>query len=45
MFWAFATYLTIVLSISLPVALLVVVMYRFGKALGASRATQRRRRA
>ncbi len=34
--WVIATYLTIVISISLPVALLVVVMYRFGKALGAT---------
>ena len=34
--WAIATYLTILISISLPVALLVVVMYRFGKALGAT---------
>jgi hypothetical protein len=36
MLWAIATYLTIVICISLPVALLVVVMYRFGKALGAT---------
>lgn len=35
--WALLTYFTIVISISLPVALLVVVMYRFGKALGATR--------
>ncbi len=34
--WVLATYLTIVISISLPVALLLVVMYRFGKALGAT---------
>jgi hypothetical protein len=34
--WVILTYLTIVISISLPVALLVVVMYRFGKALGAT---------
>lgn len=34
--WVLATYLTILISISLPVALLVVVMYRFGKALGAT---------
>ena len=34
--WVLATYLTIVLSVSLPIALLVVVMYRFSKALGAS---------
>ena len=34
--WVIMTYLTIVISISLPVALLVVVMYRFGKALGAT---------
>lgn len=34
--WVLMTYLTILISISLPVALLVVVMYRFGKALGAS---------
>jgi hypothetical protein len=34
--WAIATYLTILISISLPVALLVVLMYRFGKALGAT---------
>lgn len=36
LFWALTTYLTIVLAISLPCALLVVVMYRFGKALGAT---------
>lgn len=36
LFWAFATYLTIVLSVSLLVSWLVVVMYRLGKALGAS---------
>ena len=36
--WVLITYLTILISISLPVALLVVVMYRFGKALGASQA-------
>ncbi len=36
MLWAIATYLTIVISVSLPVALLVVVMYRFGTALGAT---------
>ena len=34
--WVLVTYLTIVLSISLPVALLTVVMYRFGRALGAT---------
>ncbi len=34
--WVLLTYLTIVISISLPVALLVVVMYRFGNALGAT---------
>ncbi len=34
--WVLITYLTIVISISLPVALLVVVMYRFGNALGAT---------
>ena len=34
--WVLLTYLTILISISLPVALLVVVMYRFGKALGAT---------
>ena len=36
MLWAVATYLTIVISVSLPVALLVLVMYRFAKALGAT---------
>lgn len=36
LFWAFATYLTIVLSVSLLVACLVVVMYRFARALDAS---------
>jgi hypothetical protein len=34
--WALVTYFTILISISLPVALLVVVIYRFGKALGAT---------
>jgi hypothetical protein len=34
--WVLITYLTIVISISLPVALLTVLMYRFGRALGAS---------
>jgi hypothetical protein len=34
--WALATYLTTVLTISLPVAALTVVMYRLGKALGGS---------
>ncbi len=34
--WVLITYLTIVISISLPVALLTVLMYRFGRALGAT---------
>jgi hypothetical protein len=34
--WVLATYLTILISISLPVAILTVLMYRFGKALGAT---------
>lgn len=36
LFWAFATYLTIVLTVSLLVAIATVVMYRLGKALGVS---------
>lgn len=36
MFWAFATYLTIVLTVSLLVATATVVMYRMGRALGVS---------
>ena len=34
--WVLITYLTIVISISLPIALLTIVMYRFGRELGAS---------
>jgi hypothetical protein len=36
LFWALATYFSIVLTVSLLVSILVVVMYRLGKALGAT---------
>ncbi|HUO06298.1 MAG TPA: PA14 domain-containing protein [Candidatus Binataceae bacterium] len=36
LYWAFATYLTTILSTSLIIALLCVVMFRFARVLGAS---------